>query len=357
MSEAAGGVCRPGRACGTARQNPSVRRGRDGSGAEGDDSGARAEALHRSSPVFVGHDHYCDEEHPLAMHRAGLAGKVTLASVDARVFSDVEDRERSLHEYTGFTEPAWQEMRRIRAIVDAHPDALLLARGAGDIVRAHETGRSAVLLGFEGGKPIERDLGLLHEAYGLGLRVQQLTWAGGNDICDRRDPPVCEGLTDFGRQAVREMNRLGVLIDPGHCSRKTFFQVMELSSRPVAFLHGTPRGAIPGAGDLDDDQLRAVAATGGVVGLHFFSHYLHTRRAPRRPPTWSRTSSTWPRRSAWSASLSVATTSTSPTTSAAPTACLRAVTWASRRSSTATTSWSTSPASSAAGDSATRRFA
>ncbi len=147
--------------------------------------------------------------------------------------------------------------------------------------RAHETGRSAVLLGFEGGKPIERDLGLLHEAYGLGLRVLQLTWAGGNDICDRRDPPVCEGLTDFGREAVREMNRLGVLIDPGHCSRKTFFQVMELSTRPVAFLHGTPRGAIPGAGDLDDDQLRAIADTGGVVGLHFFSHYLH----PARPAT------------------------------------------------------------------------
>ncbi len=239
---------------------------------------ARADALHRSSPVFVGHDHYCDEGSLLAMHRAGLAGKVTLASVDARVFGDIEDRERSLHEYTGFTEPAWREMRSIRAIVDAHPDALLLARGAGDIVRAHDTGRSAVLLGFEGGKPIERDLGLLHEAYGLGLRVLQLTWAGGNDICDRRDPPVCEGLTDFGREAVREMNRMGVLIDPGHCSRKTFFQVIELSSRPVAFLHGTPRGAIPGAGDLDDDQLRAVAATGGVVGLHFFSHYLHPAR-------------------------------------------------------------------------------
>ena len=211
---------------------------------------ARAEELHRSSPVFVGHDHYCDEGHLLAMHLAGLAGKVTLASVDARVFGDVEDRERSLHEYTGFTEPAWREMKSIRAIVDAHPEALLLARGAGDIVRAHDTRRSAVLLGFEGGKPIERDLGLLHEAYGLGLRVLQLTWAGGNDICDRRDPPACEGLTDFGREAVQEMNRIGVLIDPGHCSRKTFFQVMELSSRPVAFLHGTPRGAIPGAGDL-----------------------------------------------------------------------------------------------------------
>ena len=120
---------------------------------------ARAEDLHRSSPVFVGHDHYCDEGHLLAMHLAGLAGKVTLASVDARVFADVEDRERSLHEYTGFTEPAWREMKSIRAIVDAHPEALLLARGAGDIVRAHDTGRSAVLLGFEGGKPIERDLG------------------------------------------------------------------------------------------------------------------------------------------------------------------------------------------------------
>ena len=264
------------------RQRPRLHEGRPaGADSAAMSDAARAEDLHRSSPVFVGHDHYCDEEHLLAMHRAGLAGKVTLASVDARVFSDIEDRERSLHEYTGFTEPAWQEMRSIRAIVDAHPDALLLARGAEGHRARPRDGRSAVLLGFEGGKPIERDLGLLHEAYGLGLRVLQLTWAGGNDICDRRDPPVCEGLTDFGKEAVREMNRLGVLVDPGHCSRKTFFQVMELSTRPVAFLHGTPRGAIPGAGDLDDDQLRAVAATGGVVGLHFFSHYLH----PARPAT------------------------------------------------------------------------
>ena len=240
--------------------------------------GARAEALHRSAPVFVGHDHYCDERHLLAMRRAGLAGKVTLASVDARIWASTEDRERSLHEYTGFTEPAWREMRSIRAIVDAHPESLLLARTGGDVVRAHDTGRSAVVLGFEGAKPIERDLGLLHQAYGMGLRVMQLTWAGGNDVCDRRDPPARRGLTDFGREAVREMNRIGILIDPGHCSRKTFFQVVELSSRPVAFLHGTPRGAIPGAGDLDDDQLRAVADSGGVIGLHFFSHYLHPAR-------------------------------------------------------------------------------
>lgn len=138
--------------------------------------------------------------------------------------------------------------------------------------------KSAVLIGFEGGKPIEQDLELLHVFYRLGLRMVQLTWSGGNDICDRRDPPACEGLTEFGREAVREMNRIGVLIDPGHCSNKTFFQVMELSSRPVAVLHAAPREAIPGAGDLSDEQLKAVVETGGVIGLHFFSHYLNPSR-------------------------------------------------------------------------------
>jgi membrane dipeptidase len=235
----------------------------------------RAARLHAASPVIVGHDHLANEPHLVDMQPAGLAAKVLHVSVDAELWAAPERREQSLHEYTGFTGPALAQIERVRRVVDANPDRLCLATTADDIVQAHRAHRSAIVLGFEGGKPIEQDLELLRVFYRLGLRVLQLTWAGGNDICDRRDPPRCEGLTPFGRSVLEEAGRLGILVDPGHCSRKTFDQVMELSRKAVACLHSTPAGAKPGAGDLDDDQVRAIAATGGVVGLHFFSHLLH----------------------------------------------------------------------------------
>lgn len=238
----------------------------------------RARKLHESSIVIIGHDHICTEANLLSMQPARLTAKICLVSLDARVFSQPADRDRSMHEYTGFTNPALIELERVRRVIDRNPDVLFLALKAADIEQAHGKGKSAVVLGFEGGKPIEQSLELLHVFHRLGLRMMQLIWAGGNDICDRRDPPACEGLTAFGRDVVREMNRLGMLIDPGHCLRKTFFQVLELSTQPVSVLHATPRGTKPGAGDLDDEQIEALAQSGGVVGLHFFSHYLNPER-------------------------------------------------------------------------------
>ena len=244
-----------------------------------DDPG-RAEALHASSIVVIGHDHHGDEAHLLAMKPAGLTAKITLVSVDADLWSGAARKQASLHEYTGYTNPALIQLQRVREVIESNPERLCLALTGAHLRRAHEQGVSAVLLGLEGGKPIEQDLELLHILYRLGLRIVQLTWAGGNDICDRRDPPVCEGLTAFGRRVVHEMNALGMLIDPGHCSDKTFFDVLELSSRPVAVLHSAPAGAKPdmdprSTEHLSDRKIRALAEGGGVLGLHFFSHFLN----------------------------------------------------------------------------------
>jgi membrane dipeptidase len=197
-------------------------------------------------------------------------------SVDADVWNGPEAQAQSMHRYTGWTAPALQAIERVREIIESEPNRLCLALTAADISQAHGQGKSAIVLGFEGGKPVEQSLDLLRTFHRLGVRVLQLTWAGGNDICDRRDPPKSEGLTPFGVELVKEMNRLGMLIDPGHCSRKTFFDVIERSTRPVAVLHTAP--ATKGKGDLDDEQVRAIARKGGVIGLHFFSHYLNPSR-------------------------------------------------------------------------------
>ncbi len=235
----------------------------------------RAQKLHKASLVVVGHDHLTGQADLLAMHEAGIAAKVLHISVDGAVWSGPERLQQSLHEYAGWTKPALIELERVLGVIEAYSDKLCLIRSAEDIEQAHKQGKSGLLLGFEGGKPIEQNIELLRVFYRLGLRVLQLSWAGGNDICDRRDPPICEGLTPFGRQVVQEMNRLGMLIDVGHASRKTFFETIELSTKPVVSLHATPTGAKPGAGELDDDQVRALAETRGLVGLHFFSHYLN----------------------------------------------------------------------------------
>ena len=238
----------------------------------------RSAELHAASVVVIGHDHWADEAHLLSMQPAGLTAKILHLSVDADVWSGPEKMQASMHRYTGWTAPARAAIERVRRLAEARPDRLRLALTASDIERARTDGVSAVVLGFEGGKPIEQDLGLLADFHRRGLRVLQLTWAGGNDICDRRDEPACEGLTPFGRSVVTECNRLGILLDPGHCSRRTFDQVLELTSAPVAVLHATPSGAKPGAGDVSDEQLKALAQGGGVIGLHFFSHYLHPSR-------------------------------------------------------------------------------
>jgi membrane dipeptidase len=239
-----------------------------------------ARELHARSVVLIAHDHLGEAATLLSLPTTGLTGKVLHVSVDADVWSSPEVRQASVDRYTGFTEPARQELERVAKLVADHPEALLLATSAEHLREAQRTGRTALVIGFEGGKPLERDLGLLHEFHARGLRVLQLTWAGGNYLCDYR-AGAGEGLTAWGREIVQECNRLGLMIDPGHCSRRAFDEVLELSTAPVGVLHAIPAGSKPGAGDLSDEQLRALAAEGGIIGLHFFSHYLH----PRRPAT------------------------------------------------------------------------
>jgi len=148
------------------------------------------EALHKSSLVIIGHDHLEDEASLLSMAPAGLAAKVLHVSLDADAFHGRDRMEETFRQYTGFAVPALIALERVRQIIETHPDKLCLALTSGDIVGAQKAGRSAVILGFEGGKPIEQSLELLHMFHQLGLRMMQLTWAGGNDICDRRDPPT-----------------------------------------------------------------------------------------------------------------------------------------------------------------------
>jgi membrane dipeptidase len=147
-------------------------------------------------------------------------------------------------------------------------DQFVLALSAQDVVRAKQTGRLAVGFDLEGTEPLDGSLDMIHTYYDLGVRTMLIAYnepnrAGGG--C-HGNPEV--GLTEFGKAVVREMNRVGMLVDATHCSRRTTFDLFELSSVPVVFSHSVPATIKKHPRNIDDEQMRACAETGGVIGIN-----------------------------------------------------------------------------------------
>jgi membrane dipeptidase len=160
--------------------------------------------------------------------------------------------------------------------VRQHPAELRLCLSADDILAARAEGRFAVLLGLEGGHAIENSLDRLREFHYLGIRYMTLTWSNSNDWAGSSGDPDAEpkGLTNFGRQVIREMNRLGMMIDISHVSDQTFWQVVDLSDAPVIASHSSARALTPSPRNLTDNQLLAIARKGGVCMVNFFPAFI-----------------------------------------------------------------------------------
>jgi membrane dipeptidase len=172
---------------------------------------------------------------------------------------------------------AVRAMDAIHAWVDRHPDRLLLALSAADVDSAKAVGKVAILIGVEGGHAIRNSLDDLHTLYARGARYLTLTWNNGNDWAGSSigaGHTRTGGLTLFGRDVVREMNRLGMLIDISHVSDSTLADVLETTTEPVIASHSGARALNDHPRNLTDAQIRAIAATGGVVNVNFFSRFL-----------------------------------------------------------------------------------
>ena len=155
-------------------------------------------------------------------------------------------------------------------LCDKYRDQFEQARTASDVRRIVGQGKLAGILCVEGGHAIEDDLAVLRMYYQLGVRCMTLTWNNTNNWADGvLDEARHNGLTDFGRDVVREMNRLGMLVDVSHAAPKTFWDVMETSTKPVIASHSSAKAICKAPRNLDDDQLRAVAKNGGVVGVNY----------------------------------------------------------------------------------------
>jgi len=187
-----------------------------------------------------------------------------------------------------------QYARRTLELIDAvkqqvakHSDQMELVTSPEGIERAHREHKIAALMGIEGGHSIEDSLGLLRQYYALGVRYMTLTWANSNgwadssgDIDDKSVPHTEPGLSEFGKDVVYEMNRLGMIVDVSHVSDRTFFRTLNISRAPVIASHSSARALCDAPRNLSDNMLRAIAtyggpnSKGGVVMVNFYSAFL-----------------------------------------------------------------------------------
>jgi membrane dipeptidase len=184
---------------------------------------------------------------------------------------------------SGMSNPARTQLEQIelaRRMIDAYPDTFLLATRAADVERARAQGKIASLLGMENGQALENSLGALRAFYALGVRYMTLTHGKNNDWADSAtDTAAHGGLTMFGREVVREMNRLGMLVDISHVSPDVMRQVLDLSEAPVIFSHSSARALVDHRRNVPDDVLARMARNGGVVMVTFIPAFVSAETA------------------------------------------------------------------------------
>ena len=187
-----------------------------------------------------------------------------------------------------------QYARRTLELIDSvkqqvakYPNQIMFVTTPEGIEYAHRTHKFAALMGIEGGHSIENSIPLLRQYYALGVRYMTLTWSNSTDwadssgdIDDKTIPHTKEGLTEFGKDVVYEMNRLGMMVDISHVSDRTFFRTLVISRAPVIASHSDARALCDAPRNMTDDMLRAVAhsggadSKGGVIDVNYFSGFV-----------------------------------------------------------------------------------
>lgn len=172
-----------------------------------------------------------------------------------------------------------EQIDLVKTLVGRYPADLEMAYSAADVQRIHALGRIASLIGIEGGHQINNSLPALRQMYALGARYMTLTHTRDIDWADSAtDAPKHHGLTPFGREVVREMNRLGMLVDLAHVSEETMKDALRTTTAPVIFSHSSARALVDNARDVSDDVLGLVAQNGGVVMVNFYPAFVSDPR-------------------------------------------------------------------------------
>src|SRR5215469_16771034 len=168
----------------------------------------------------------------------------------------------------------------MQPVLEAHKDQIEQATTAADIERIVKAQKIAAFLTIEGGHTIDDNLRVLRAYYLLGIRSMTLTHARNTNWADSaRDSPAHNGLTDFGKEVVREMNRLGMMVDLAHVSDKTFYDALAVTTKPVIVSHSAMRAIANVPRNVTDEMLRALAEHGGVIGINFGMGFINPRDA------------------------------------------------------------------------------
>jgi membrane dipeptidase len=247
--------------------------------------GARALQIHNSATVIDTHadtpQRFLDGDFDIGSTDPTDKGHISLdkaraGNLGAEFFSIwVEPRTNQGH----FSQHTLDLIDSVYQQAARHPDRMIMAYSVADIERAHKEHKFAALMGIEGGHSIENDIHLLRDFYRLGVRYMTLSWSNTNEWADSsgdiNDPKVQHhnGLTDFGKQVVLEMNRLGMMVDISHVADKTFWDTIAMTEAPVIASHSSARALANHPRNMTDDMLRAVAKNGGVVQVNFYSGF------------------------------------------------------------------------------------
>ena len=243
----------------------------------------RAEFIHKDAAVA---DLHCDtigrslngEDLRLDLEKGQIdIPKLKRGAVDLQVFAcyvpvPVNDLEKSQAAIK-----AIDQIEACHKLAAQNPEDLEIVLSYEDFQRIRNSGKTGMLIGIEGGYAIENDLGLLQSFHREGVRLMTLTHWNRTDWADASGDAKAElgGLTEFGESVVREMNRLGMIIDVSHAHDETFWDVIRVSSVPIVASHSCCRALANHHRNLSDDMLKALAKNGGVIGINFFPSFLN----------------------------------------------------------------------------------
>ncbi len=265
----------------------------------GDDISARAKKLHLSCIVVDTHD---DTTQRFLDGKFDIGERSSSGSIDVPRMKEggLGAIFFSIWVPSKITGPeavsrAMTQIDAVREQVRKHPKDMALATTAAEVREARKQGKIAALIGVEGGHMINSSLAVLRSYAALGVRYMTLTHSGNDEWADSStDKAVHNGLTDFGKDVVREMNRLGVIVDISHVSDKTFYDALEASKAPLFASHSSCRAICDAPRNMTDQMMKDLAAKGGVVQINYHVGFLSQefRDAEKADPEINRAIST-----------------------------------------------------------------
>lgn len=230
---------------------------------------------HCDTPMFFDQDIHFDRREDkilVDLH------KMTEGHLDASIMvAYLPQGERNEETYREVTTKTHKLLDGIESLVAANNRYIALARTPDDLYKLKHEGKKAIMMGIENGYAIGRDLSLIEKFRQRGIVYMTLCHNGDNDICDSaRGNGEHGGLSDFGREVVKEMNRVGMMVDLSHAAESSFWDALKLSKTPIVCSHSSCRALCDHPRNLTDEQMRALAEAGGVMQITFYSGFLRT---------------------------------------------------------------------------------